>query len=232
MARALNYKRGKGSKAYLAERPFGYVYGLRAKDSDQYFYIGSTTRPDFSCRLFGHFRPDNRNKQIKYKLEAIGRENVVIELIEQTATKERFKREYALIAEYKTKGHPLLNMVLTDEPPIWIRTPNKDLRDFVTLLEHCHYNDSWVSYVIGWQVRHVKRHYAEPSSDIGIEPYDRLHALPDPPEQRMPTAEEVTKSYLDLFRAGKYKQGFKLFQATCTILNLKPRDEGIPYVAA
>jgi hypothetical protein len=213
-------RRGKGSRQYLSERPAGFVYGLKSNNSDVYFYIGSTTQT-LHRRLRGHFRPDNRNKELQIKLESLGRENVVIELIEQAPTKERFTREYALIAEYKAKGHPLLNMVLSDEPPVWVRTPQKNIRDFVILVENCQYNDSWVSWVVGCYVRNFKRHCKR--EEIGTEIFERLHALPDPPEQPMPTAEDVFNSYLDLFRAGNLKDGVRVFKVVCQFFGLNPK---------
>ncbi len=214
--------KGKGSRSYLSERPSGYIYGLRPKDSDQYFYIGSTTQSDLSHRLRGHFQRNHRNTALKFKVQGLGKSGVVIELIEKVPTKQRFEREYEVIAEYKAKGHPLLNMVLANEPPVWVKTPNRILRDLVILLENCTPNDSWVSWYCGIQVRNLKLEYADRGS-TSPELFARIHALKDFPDREMPTVRDVLEPLDELAEAGKFKAWFKMYRATCLLLNISPK---------
>lgn len=208
----------KGLRKYLSERPAGYIYGLRAQADSQYFYIGSTTREDFSYRLNGHFRTNNRNKALEFRMRSLGRGNVVIELIEKVPTKERFRREYEIIAKHKADGHQLLNMVFADEPPIWVRTPDRNLRDLVVLLESYTPNESWVSWLFGCYIRILKRKHIKPSS-TSPELFTRIQALCDPPHQPVPTPDDIWKPINELFALGKVKQACQMAQATREVLN-------------
>lgn len=73
-----------------------YIYGLRAKDSTQFFYVGSTKR-DLQWRLGKHINHLasglHRNPEFTRLAQEIGVDNIVIELIEEVDQDQRFQRE-------------------------------------------------------------------------------------------------------------------------------------------
>jgi predicted GIY-YIG superfamily endonuclease/predicted transcriptional regulator len=72
------------------------IYGLRAKDSNQFFYVGSTKR-DLEWRLSKHRNHVasglHRNQRFTEVFNQISADNVVIELIEEINQDQRFQRE-------------------------------------------------------------------------------------------------------------------------------------------
>jgi hypothetical protein len=73
-----------------------FIYGLRAKDSEQFFYVGSTKR-DLQWRLGKHKNHVtsglHRNPEFTRRAKEIGLDNIVIELIEEVDQDQRFQRE-------------------------------------------------------------------------------------------------------------------------------------------
>lgn len=73
-----------------------YIYGLKAKDATDYFYVGSTKR-DLAWRLGKHKNHINsglhRNPEFTRVAQEIGLDNLVIELIEEVEQDQRFQRE-------------------------------------------------------------------------------------------------------------------------------------------
>jgi len=73
-----------------------YIYGLRAKDSTTYFYVGSTKR-NLDWRLGKHKNHVtsglHRNPEFTRVVQEIGIDNLVIELLEECAQDQRFQRE-------------------------------------------------------------------------------------------------------------------------------------------
>lgn len=73
-----------------------YIYGLRANDSDQFFYVGSTKR-DLQWRLGKHknhvISGLHRNPEFTRRAKEIGLDNIVIQLIEEVDQDQRFQRE-------------------------------------------------------------------------------------------------------------------------------------------
>ena len=73
-----------------------YIYGLKAKDSASYFYVGSTKR-DLAWRLDKHKNHVNsglhRNPEFTRVSQEIGLDNITIELLEEVAQDQRFQRE-------------------------------------------------------------------------------------------------------------------------------------------
>lgn len=73
-----------------------YIYGLRAKDSRDYFYVGSTKR-DLDWRLDKHKNHIasglHRNAEFTRVAQQIGLDNLAIELIETVNQDQRFQRE-------------------------------------------------------------------------------------------------------------------------------------------
>lgn len=87
-----------------------YIYGLRASNSSQFFYVGSTKR-DLQWRLGKHknhvISGLHRNPEFTRRAREIGLDNIVIELIEEVDQDQRFQRESHWI---KTLPN-LINMV-------------------------------------------------------------------------------------------------------------------------
>lgn len=101
-----------------------HIYGLRAADSDTYFYIGSTKRlPKY--RLKQHLTSirmgKNGNGHLVRKVCLVGPENVVIDVIEECDDDVRFEREYFWIQHYLQNGVSLTNMVLSLSQEDWKR---------------------------------------------------------------------------------------------------------------
>ena len=115
------------------------IYGLRDKSKTDYFYIGST-KHSLEHRLSQHLAYTrlgyNKNRHFEHKLNQIGPENIVIELIETTSEEFRYEREHALIREYLDRGVKLTNIKLTPE---WV-----PLSAAVTVKDA--YPDAWQQY--------------------------------------------------------------------------------------
>lgn len=95
-----------------------FVYGFRAKDSNKYFYVGSTKysiEHRFKQHLDSIRRGRNKNRHFVNKINKVKPENIVIDVIEECTTSVRFEREYAHIQHLLTDGHPLTNIVYTHE---------------------------------------------------------------------------------------------------------------------
>lgn len=95
-----------------------YIYGLRAKDSDQYFYIGSTKftpqqRWDNHCSYVKSGL--NKNRHFVNALNKVGFDNVSVDTLAECSIEERFELEYSIIADYLKRGHKLTNIVHTLE---------------------------------------------------------------------------------------------------------------------
>lgn len=92
-----------------------YVYGLRDKDSDRYFYVGST-KQSIQARLHTHQSDARlgrlRNRHLASKLRLLGK-SVVTEVLCETNQAERFIQEEAWISRLLAEGHPLCNHQLT-----------------------------------------------------------------------------------------------------------------------
>lgn len=89
------------------------VYGLRAKDQDQYFYIGSTKHSP-QHRLQQHLDMirlgRNRNLHLVRKVNQLGAENICIDVIEECKDLVRFEREYEIIQRLLAQGVKLTNI--------------------------------------------------------------------------------------------------------------------------
>lgn len=92
-----------------------FIYGIRAKDSEEYFYIGSTKHP-IEHRLRQHLdqirRGLNRNHHFVHTVNKVGESNLVIEVIEECPDDDQFVREYEVIHEFVGKGIRLTNVKL------------------------------------------------------------------------------------------------------------------------
>lgn len=89
------------------------IYGLRAVDTDTYFYVGSTKR-SLSHRLsqhLGNLRL-NRNLWFVSTFYQIGIENVVIDLLETVPKSNQFQVETRWIKRLLAEGHHLTNLLL------------------------------------------------------------------------------------------------------------------------
>jgi hypothetical protein len=90
------------------------VYGLRAKDSDLYFYVGCS-RHDPQDRLVEHLSQAkggyHANKHFTNKVKKIGSKNVVCDVLELVQPGEQFVAEKTWIEKLKTNGHNLVNRI-------------------------------------------------------------------------------------------------------------------------
>lgn len=115
-----------------------FVYGLRAVDSDAYFYIGSTKHA-LAHRLKQHLDMirlgRNRNKHLCRKVNQIGAANVVIEAIEECHELARFDREYAVIQELTARGVKLTN-VLLNQPQYELNRQVEEYENYELLPYH------------------------------------------------------------------------------------------------
>jgi len=96
------------------------IYGLRAKDSDQYFYIGST-RHTANRRLSGHLSAirhgTKRNRHFVNKANKVGLDNIVVDVLEETTREQQFEREKWWIQDMLAQGVNLVNRVYVDIHP-------------------------------------------------------------------------------------------------------------------
>lgn len=103
-----------------------YIYGLRAQDSDKFFYVGSTKR-SLEWRLGKHRNHIvsglHRNPEFTRVAKEIGVDNIVIGLIEEVEQDQRFQRERHWIKS--TPG--LINIVKnpTKEKEIEVPSPTR-----------------------------------------------------------------------------------------------------------
>jgi len=103
------------------------VYGLRAKDSDQYFYVGCT-KHTAERRLAGHLEAIRnktmRNRHFVHKAKKIGLENIVADVLEETTEADRFSREEWWIKHLLASGAKLVNRIHNDVDPEQFDTPD------------------------------------------------------------------------------------------------------------
>lgn len=95
-----------------------YIYGLRPKDCDQYFYIGSTKfSPEqrWSSHISYVKHGLNKNRHFVNKLNQIGIDNVVVDTLAECSKEERFELEYSMVQDYLNHGHKLTNIIHTFE---------------------------------------------------------------------------------------------------------------------
>jgi hypothetical protein len=93
---------------------WSYVYGLRAADSADYFYVGSTKKTP-AVRLKEHLAPArlgcNRNLYFVRTVRRVGPENVVADTLQRVCPGEQFVREYEWVARFLNAGARLTNIV-------------------------------------------------------------------------------------------------------------------------
>lgn len=95
----------------------GYVYGLRHKDSDRYFYVGcSKYLPEhrFSSHLYQVKMGAHSNAHFANTVKKLGAENIICDTLEQTTEAERFEAERRWIDKLKAEGHRLVNRIHND----------------------------------------------------------------------------------------------------------------------
>lgn len=94
------------------------VYGLRAKDSSDYFYIGCTKRP-LSVRFQQHIRDikarRHLNNHLIHKANKIGLDNIIADVLEETTDADKFEREQYWIDKHIKDGVKLTNIVLNND---------------------------------------------------------------------------------------------------------------------
>lgn len=108
-----------------------FIYGLRARDSSRYFYVGSTKislaerwakhREQIRCGL-------NKNLHFVRTVEAIGIENVVCERIEEVMPSKRFERE-----SYWINTLPALTNIVKNPTALNLRNPPPSITDIEAL---------------------------------------------------------------------------------------------------
>lgn len=94
-----------------------YIYGLRPKDSSDYFYVGSTKRT-VKIRLRQHLDSAKRkrsvNKHLEAKIVKIGLENIACDVLEETSSDQRSVCEYSWITKLRAQGLKLANIQLSE----------------------------------------------------------------------------------------------------------------------
>lgn len=103
------------------------IYGLRHKDSDKYFYIGST-KHDIQRRFEQHRAYTslgyNRNRHFCNKVNQLGWDNIEIDLLTQCDPDKRHEVEYEYINNFRDNGHPLTNILYNHD-----YEPTQDIGD-------------------------------------------------------------------------------------------------------
>ena len=94
------------------------IYGIRAKDSDVYFYVGSTKfSPD--KRLKNHLQYIkgglNKNRHFTNKVNQVGFDNLIIETLVECGESERWALEDKWIDKLRIEGHPLTNLAMNKD---------------------------------------------------------------------------------------------------------------------
>ena len=94
-----------------------YIYGLRDKSSDKYFYVGSTKHtPQHRWRSHqgqlkcGH----HRNESFVRAVQRIGSDNVVCEPLQIVTVTDRWVAERDWVERFIGENHPLVNRVMVD----------------------------------------------------------------------------------------------------------------------
>lgn len=117
-----------------------YVYGLRAIDGAEYFYIGST-KNTLQRRLRQHLDAvrlgQHKNTHLINKVKKVGVENVVIEPILECADGVRFIREYEEIRAHIKRGVKLTNIRVDETHFEWLRA-QEEFDEFILLPHHIH----------------------------------------------------------------------------------------------
>lgn len=94
------------------------IYGIRAKNSDLYFYVGST-KYSAEHRLKQHLDyirlGHNKNRHFVNKINLVGIENLALDTLEECNELSRWEIEYRWINQLLAGGHPLTNIKLNDE---------------------------------------------------------------------------------------------------------------------
>lgn len=92
----------------------GYVYGLRHKDSDVYFYVGCS-RYDPQSRFDAHIYQvktgTHSNAHFVNTVKKFGAENVTFDILEEMEAVRRFDVERQWIDKLKADGHKLVNRI-------------------------------------------------------------------------------------------------------------------------
>lgn len=95
----------------------GYVYGLRHKDSDLYFYVGCSKYPP-EHRLESHLSRvaagNHCNAHFANTIKKYGAENIVCDTLEVTTITDLFDAERRWIYKLKAEDHRLVNRIHND----------------------------------------------------------------------------------------------------------------------
>jgi len=154
------------------------IYGIRAKDSKQYFYVGSTK---FSAeyRLQQHLdyiRADkNHNRHFVSKIKQVGIENLIIETLEVCNDTNRWQIEDNWIKKLKAEGHKLTNLKLNED---WQAMEEAlDYDNYPIRLDHiesiyavaegkCSYNGDWLHDTLLDVIKDLAKHLVENHNDL------------------------------------------------------------------
>lgn len=94
------------------------IYGIRAKDQSEYFYVGSTGRPlgrRLSDIRWAAQAGATKNRLLDAKAVEIGVENLVIEALATADKSNRIEIERRTIINCIAQGMPLVNIQLRTE---------------------------------------------------------------------------------------------------------------------
>lgn len=96
------------------------IYGLRARDSKTYFYIGSTKfTAEYRLRQhLDYIRTGHQtNRHLAHTVRKIGPDNIVVDVIEEVSPEDRFEREKEIIEAYVRQGNELTNLIYNGYAP-------------------------------------------------------------------------------------------------------------------
>jgi hypothetical protein len=147
------------------------VYGLRAQDSELYFYIGST-KFTAEKRLSTHLDyirlGYNSNRHLCNKVNKVGPENVVVDVLEDTNPLDRWAREEVWIDKLIANGHPLTNLM-----------HSRDFERQETIIDEYDYRSLMITGLLWYdRYQHGERGVAlNPSNQEFLEQLERIMVL-------------------------------------------------------
>lgn len=98
----------------LDNEKVAYIYGLKEKDADTYFYVGSTKfQPEkrLKSHIYNIKHKLHLNKHFMNKVKKIGFDNVFLDVLQTTTKERRWMVEKQWIELLVKKGHQLVNRI-------------------------------------------------------------------------------------------------------------------------
>ncbi len=99
---------------YSDETKAAWIYGLRARNSTQYFYVGCTRESvieRFEQHLYDVKHGFHKNKHFVNKVRKIGFDNIAYDILETVNLSNQFQAERQWIKKLISEGHKLVNRI-------------------------------------------------------------------------------------------------------------------------